>query len=171
MENGNLTNRHKTIYPKTSDGTIITTFENGEVLVEMIGMRMYFQSSNSEINPKTIQNQQGKVDFDELIYNNCYGNGIDLKIKHGTVGRKMDYIIHNRSALGTIPVSADFLVFEETIELPSGWKASINGKTENYDNLWNGRTMDGNIVSEGVYNYVLTTPNGDKHHGFVHVVH
>lgn len=43
--------------------------------------------------------------------------------------------------------------------------------SDNYDNSWNGRDLSGNYVSEGVYSYLVTIPDGTKYHGFVHVVH
>jgi len=43
-------------------------------------------------------------------------------------------------------------------------------QTDNYDNTWNGTDMSGNFVTEGVYTYSISIPNGDKKHGFIHVV-
>lgn len=44
-------------------------------------------------------------------------------------------------------------------------------ETSDYDNKWDGRDYSGNPVSEGVYTYVVTLPDGKQKHGFVHVVH
>src|SRR5690606_13272806 len=44
-------------------------------------------------------------------------------------------------------------------------------RSSNYDNTWGGKDMSGNIVTEGVYTYVVTPPDGNQKHGFVHVVH
>jgi gliding motility-associated-like protein len=43
--------------------------------------------------------------------------------------------------------------------------------SDNYDNTWNGRDVSGNSVVEGVYTYVVTSPDGNRKQGFVHVVH
>ena len=124
----NTTNKHKTYYPATASGNIVTILENGITMKDMIGMRMYYQAGNQEIQTKNIAGAQGNINFNELTYNNVYGNGIDLRLAQNTTNRKMDYIIHNKSALGNIPSNAEFLVFEEKVELPMGWKAVINEK-------------------------------------------
>lgn len=39
-----------------------------------------------------------------------------------------------------------------------------------YMNEWNGRDKSGNFVTEGVYTYLITLPDGSQKQGFVHVV-
>jgi hypothetical protein len=123
----NTTNKFKTYFPQTSAGSISTTLPNGAVLTDMLNMRMYFEGNGQQFNVQSIQAQQGVADFNELIYSNVYGNGIDLRLKQETQLRKMDYILQNQQALGTIPTGADFLVFEETVRLPQGWLAKLEG--------------------------------------------
>lgn len=43
-------------------------------------------------------------------------------------------------------------------------------ESSDYDNSWNGKDYAGNDVTEGVYTYVVTLPDGKQMHGFVHVV-
>ncbi len=43
--------------------------------------------------------------------------------------------------------------------------------TDNYDNTWGGKDMSGQNVTEGVYTYIVTLPDGNQKHGFVHVVY
>lgn len=43
--------------------------------------------------------------------------------------------------------------------------------SDNYDNTWGGRDLSGRILSEGVYTYVVTQPDGNRKHGFIHLVH
>lgn len=43
-------------------------------------------------------------------------------------------------------------------------------ESSDYDNSWNGKDYTGNDVTEGVYTYVVTLPDGKQMHGFVHVV-
>ena len=86
---------------------------------------MYFSVNGEKVHLKTIQDNKGRADFNQLTYPNAYGNGIDLQLTHETTKRKMDYVIHNREAIGDIPNNASHLVFEETIELPIGWKAEL----------------------------------------------
>lgn len=44
-------------------------------------------------------------------------------------------------------------------------------KNDNYDNTWSGKDMSGRQVTEGVYTYMVTPPDGNQKHGFVHVVY
>ena len=120
----NTTNSHKTYYPKSSTGSITTILPGGETMKDMLSMRMYYQGNGQEIQVTSIKNNPGQVNWNELTYTDIYGSGIDLKLTHNTTSRKMDYIIQNQAALGTIPATAQFLVFEEKVQLPSGWVAS-----------------------------------------------
>ena len=121
----NTTNSHKTYYPTTSTGNIKTILSNGAELVDMKGMRMYYEANGQLIQSHNIQSKQGLVDFNELTYANVYGSGIDLRLTQNTKQRKMDYIIQDQTALGNIPNGADFLVFEEKVVLPVGWSAQL----------------------------------------------
>jgi len=44
-------------------------------------------------------------------------------------------------------------------------------QTDNYDNTWNGRDMNGNPVPDGVYMYKVNAPDGKQKHGFIHIVY
>src|SRR5690606_24629790 len=123
----NTTNKFKTYFPQTSAGSISTTLPNGPVLTDMLNMRMYFEGNGQQFNVQSIQAQQGVADFNKLLYSNVYGSGIDLRLTQETQLRKMDYILQNQQALGVIPTGAEFLVFEETVRLPIGWKAKLEG--------------------------------------------
>lgn len=68
----------------------------------------------------------------------------------------------------------DFLVFKGLVPNTSllilnRW-GNVIYQTDNYDNSWNGKDMSGNFVTEGVYTYSISIPNGNKKHGFIHVV-
>lgn len=68
----------------------------------------------------------------------------------------------------------DFLVFKGLVPNTSllilnRW-GNVIYQTNNYDNSWNGKDMSGNFVTEGVYTYSISIPNGNKKHGFIHVV-
>jgi gliding motility-associated-like protein len=134
----NVTNRHKTYFPKYSNGNLTTILEDGATITDMIGMQMYYLAGDEKLGMKNIGNTQGQVTFNELTYSDVYGLGIDLRLTQNTTSRKMDYIINNSKALGMIPAKAEFLVFEEKIQLPAGWNATlINNRIE----LRNGSTL------------------------------
>jgi hypothetical protein len=123
----NTTNKFKSFYPLNAGDLLTTKLENGSILTEMLNMRMYYEVNNQAIQIQPIQNSPGVENFNELIYTNVYGNGIDLKLTQHTEKRKMDYVLQNSNILSSIPAGADYLVFEETIRLPLGWLAKLEG--------------------------------------------
>lgn len=153
----NLTNQHKTFYPKNSDGQLRTILPDGNELKEMKNMRMYFDVDGTESNVSFISSTQGTADYNVLTYDNVYNSGINLRFKHETTKRKMDYIITSLNDLGSIPTGADYLIFEEEVELPSGWSATYQ------DSLI--LVKDGNNVVKLVYEKPKfhDTPQPDQH--------
>lgn len=124
----NKDNLFKTFYPKNSQGCIKTILQNGSEVLDMLDMRMYFLADNIEVGSYYVQPVQGSITFNELRYPNVYGQGIDLRLTQNTNQRKMDYIIANKQSLGSIPNNAEWLIFEEKVKLPFGWKAVLSGK-------------------------------------------
>ena len=124
----NTTNSHKTYYPKQSAGAIKTVMKDGSVLTDMLNMRMYYLGKNGESQAHTITTRTGTADYNVLTFPGVYGPHIDLKLTHNTTFRKMDYILRNASALSTMPTDAEYLVFEEKVLLPVGWKAVMKDK-------------------------------------------
>jgi hypothetical protein len=125
----NTTNSFKTFYPELASGSIRTVLPNGQTMEDMLNMRLFFEKNGQELIGYNISSVSGSANFNELTYPNAYGNGIDLKLTQNSTKRKMDYIIHDSSALNTIPNDAEFLVFEETIELPKGVRATLRNNT------------------------------------------
>lgn len=121
----NVWNSHKTYYPKQANGAIQTVLPSGQTLTDMMDMRMYFEQNGQAVGVKLIQPKNGQAQFNELTYAGVYGNGIDLRLTHNTLNRKMDYIIHSKTALGSIPSGATHLIFEEKAQLPTGWTAIL----------------------------------------------
>ncbi len=131
----NIHNSFKTYYPATSDGKIKTVLSDGSTFSDMINMKMYFQTNQSEVQSRNISSKSGNAQRNVLLYNNVYGNGIDLRLSQQTTKREMDYIINNVEALGSIPSGATHLVFEESVELPANWTSSlIKNKILIFDN-------------------------------------
>jgi len=121
----NTNNSHKTFYPSLSSGHIRSVLPNGSALTDMKDMKMYYELNGQVVQSQNIQSKQGLVDFNQLTYKNVYGTGIDLRLTQNTKQRKMDYIIQNQAALNNVPNGAQFLVFEEKVELPTGWTAQL----------------------------------------------
>lgn len=62
------------------------------------------------------------------------------------------------------------LVANSKLSILNRWGTLIY-TSDNYNNTWDGKDMRGNIVPEGVYTYLLESPDGVVTHGFVHVEH
>lgn len=125
----NISNSFKTFYPLNANGHIRTTLPNGAEFKDLMNMRMYFQTGTTQMEVKYISSAQGNTNFNQLTYPNVYGPGIDLRLTQNTTQRKLDYLISSKNSLGTIPPSAEWLIFEEQVELPNGWVAQIVGNT------------------------------------------
>ena len=59
-------------------------------------------------------------------------------------------------------------IFTLTVFTPSGVKVC---ETRGQTVVWDGRTSAGNLVSPGVYYYILTSDKGIHRNGFVHVIY
>jgi gliding motility-associated-like protein len=42
--------------------------------------------------------------------------------------------------------------------------------SDNYLNDWDGKDSSGKLLTDGVYTYLVNTPDGKKYHGFVHLI-
>ena len=58
---------------------------------------------------------------------------------------------------------------ETSLTILNRW-GEIVFSTNNYQNDWTGRDRSGALLTEGVYTYVLNTPNDKLKHGFIHLV-
>lgn len=124
----NTTNNHKTYYPGQATGSIKTVMKDGAVLTDMVGMRMYYSGKNGESRSTVIATSSGTINYNVLTFPGVYNSDIDLVLTHNTTFRKMDYVLRSKSALNAMPADAEYLVFEEKVVLPKGWKAVLNGK-------------------------------------------
>jgi gliding motility-associated-like protein len=43
-------------------------------------------------------------------------------------------------------------------------------ETDDYQNDWNGKDLNGLPLLDGVYTYTLTTPDDNVKHGFIHLL-
>jgi len=125
----NIHNSFKTYFPLTSAGSIRTVLPSGAEFIDLKEMKMYFQIGSSQLEVKNISNSNGSSNLNQLTYPNVYGQGIDLRLTQNTTFRKLDYIIHSIDAIGTVPNNAEWLVFEEKVQIPKGWTAIIDGNT------------------------------------------
>jgi len=127
----NMHNGFKTTYPKSSTGSIRTYLSNGMTLMEMQNMQMYYESNGQAVGNINIQSKSGKAEFNTLTYEGVYGENVDLRLTQHTSLRKMDYILKNTNSLNSAPAGAQFLVFEEKVEIPEGVVPRLEGNLIN----------------------------------------
>lgn len=121
----NIHNKYKSFYPKSSEGSITTILPCQSSIKEMVDMKMYYEGNDAVINMMNILSKQGEVDKNILIYPKVYGESIDLRLTQGPNKRKLDYIIRDKEVIENIPSSAEYIVFEESVLLPSGWSSEL----------------------------------------------
>jgi len=104
------TDSHTGVKNKTDEGE----------LIEFLNTQMYWEADGQQKFVKTSSNVPAASQGNRLYYKNIYGN-ISAEFTILPAKRKLNYIIPNKNSLGTIPDSADFLVFSEDIMIPFGW--------------------------------------------------
>jgi|GEM_PF-2059512 len=125
----NIHNSTKTFYSGYADGAgIKTVLQSGTEISDLKNLKAYFQVAGESHGTLHAQHVPGTADFNTLLYPAAFGQHIDMEIQQHTTMRKLNYIIQDRTALSAAPAGTDFMVFEETIELPAGWKAELAGK-------------------------------------------
>ncbi len=120
----NLNNTFKSYYAgNVQDG--FKTIMNGVELLEMRNASLYYEVNGEKVGIQNIQNSQGTVNGNELLYKKVYGNAIDLLVTQSGGKRKLDYVIKDRSAINEAYSNGQYLVFSEEIVLPKGWSAKL----------------------------------------------
>lgn len=116
----NSNNAFKSYYPNTLENGIKTEFSDANIL-EFLDARCYALQDDDEVAIMDVGNTPADESGNEIVYPNVYGPDIDVRITQYYGARKLDYVIHNRSALDHLPEAASYFVFEETIQLPAGY--------------------------------------------------
>ena len=121
----NSDNSFQTFLPQDITSGLLTKFSEITQLVDMASARMYTESNGAIVGDVSYMNSSLiNVKGNDVNYPEVY-NGIDLNIQIENSRRKADYIIGSASFLNSIPLEADFLVFEEAIVLPNNWSAQL----------------------------------------------
>jgi hypothetical protein len=96
----------------------------------MLSAKMYFESNGAISSSQSMNSISPIVTGNKVSYVNVY-QGVDLEVSINESRRKADYIIRSSEYLNQIPESAEFLVFEELIQLPKDWSAMLrNGRVD-----------------------------------------
>lgn len=93
-------------------------------LVEFLNTKMFWLVNGQVQGLQNSANVPLTVNNDKAYYNNLYGSiSAEFTIEAGR--RKLNYIIPNVQALGTVPQGASYLTFSEDIVLPNGWAHTV----------------------------------------------
>lgn len=125
----NTTNFFKTFYPERSDTPISTVLYNGDLLTDMKAMRMFWLSGEQEFAAQAISSCNGTLQHNRITYPAVYGQSVDLQLTQMNASRKLDYILKDNGVFSSMPPGAEYLVFEEQIDLPSGYSAVLKDNT------------------------------------------
>jgi hypothetical protein len=124
----NATNNFKTYFPSVITDGLFCQFSKNAYIKDMLLGKMYFESDGAIVSSESMHSSNPIFSINQAEYNNVY-EGVDLVITINESRRKADYIIRSSEFINQIPASAEFLVFEETIELPEGWIATLRNKS------------------------------------------
>lgn len=119
----NTTNLMESYFGATSHTGIKNKTAEGEVK-EFLNTSMYWEVNGQAVGKINSANVPVSVQGDKAYYHNIYGN-IAAEFAVLTGKRKLNYIIPNKQALGSVPAGADYLVFTEDVILPFGWTSII----------------------------------------------
>lgn len=122
----------------STDG-VMTPTNKGEIK-DFLNVKMYWEINGQAHGVKAAAQKPAQVTENKLTYPHIF-HQVSAEFTTLTNKRKLNYIIPNLSALGTIPPQADYLVFSEDIILPQGlsYRTSDRNEVEIID-------QDGKIV-------------------------
>lgn len=122
----NATNTFKSFYPEklTANG-LVSVFEGDNEVKEMIQPSMYYVANGQQLGVISVSNASAQVNANKVVYEAAYGAHVDIEFTQHPDLRKLDYVVNNRAAFDNMPQGATHLVFEETVELPNGWTATV----------------------------------------------
>lgn len=122
----NTTNLFESYFGSTTQMGVKNKTPEGEIR-EFLNTQMYWEVNGQAVNMLNSANTPVRIENDRAYYDNIYGS-ISAEFTTLTGKRKLNYIIPNKQALGTIPSNAEYLVFSEDIILPFGWTSSMTEK-------------------------------------------
>ncbi len=114
------------------DGFIVES-RSGDIIYDMIDPKMYFLVNNQTVQIQNINNSSINITDEKANYYDVY-QGIDLEVTICNKRKKVDYIIKSNSFLNLIPNGAEYLVFEESVQLPNGWAPELTDNTIKLNN-------------------------------------
>ena len=119
----NTSNLFESYFGATSHSGVKNKTAEGEIK-EFLNTQMYWEVNGQAVNTQNSANKAVRIESDKAYYDNIYGN-ISAEFITLTGKRKLNYIIPNQQALGSVPAGADYLVFTEDVVMPFGWTSTV----------------------------------------------
>ena len=123
----NKSNTLKSFIPSNISLGLLTEVKEGASIKDFINPKLYVEIAGEKMNTQYVNQSSADVNVNEAIFSNVY-EGIDLSVKVDFGRRKADYIIQSEASLSNYPETAEYLVFEEEIVLPTNWHAVLKDK-------------------------------------------
>lgn len=124
----NKTNLMETSFGSSSEQGVVISSKEGAIK-DFLNTKMYWEVNGEKAGEQLSKSVSPTVKGAKLFYNKLFGN-ISAEFTILTGERKLNYIIPNKNALGTIPAGADYLVFSEDVILSKGWTYELTAKKE-----------------------------------------
>lgn len=119
----NTTNIFGSYFGQDAHTGVKNKTKEGE-LVEFLNTSMFWEVNGQAVGTRRSANTPIELENGNAYYKNLYG-AISAEFITLTGKRKLNYVIPNHQALGTIPANANYLVFTEDVDLPEGWKSTV----------------------------------------------
>ncbi len=120
----NASNSFKSFLPQQIEKGFVAEFASGKYLKDLINPRIYAEKEGKFYGEKNMQTSIVEVQENKALYKNVY-DLINLAVEMDYGRRKTDYVIRSLNALDNFPEDAEYLVFEEELQLPNSWKAKL----------------------------------------------
>ena len=120
----NATNSFKSYLPQYISQGFLTEFTSGKYFKDLINPRIYAEIDGATYGGQRMQSSVIELNENKALFENVY-DWIDLSVEIDFGRRRTDYVIKSQSALDGFPSDAEYLVFEEELQLPHSWKAKL----------------------------------------------
>lgn len=122
----NKSNLMQTSFGKNVQQGVISTTSEGHI-TEFLNLKMHWEVNAQKVQEQSAMDTNGTAHKNTMTYSNLFGE-ISAQYTLFNGKKRLDYIIPNRQALGSIPSGASYLVFTEDIILPQGWTHVVTSK-------------------------------------------
>lgn len=120
----NATNSFKSYFPQNINQGFLAEFASGKYFKDLINPRIYAEKDGNVFGEQKMQASIIQLKENTVLFENVY-DLINLSVETDFGRRRTDYVIQSPDALDGFPIEAEYLVFEEELQLPDSWKAKL----------------------------------------------